>query len=192
MFSRKGQGRYSRVIFCFVVCVAGMRFRSLSTSSSKSVIKHFESRVVPFSKETFFGVIADVAAYETFLPWCTQSRILHSFSPVKFDAELSVGFRRLNGSYISRVTLVPFTEVNVVMHSSPLLKCLNNNWKLEDAGERNGRKHCKITFDVSFEFRNQIMSYAAQVAFQEVHQRLLSAFLQRAEDLEQRGIKQAS
>ncbi len=82
-------------------------------SMKQAVMSHSESRVVPFSRQVFFDVIADVERYQQFLPWCTRSRVLHRLGPLRFDAELAVGFRLYNESYVSRVTLDPPKRVKV-------------------------------------------------------------------------------
>lgn len=122
--------------------------------------------------------MAVVEEYDQYLPWCTKSKILHRFSPNKFDAELSVGFKNVyQERYISRVTLVPESEIRVIMHSSPVLKSLSNSWTLTDHEEG-----CEVSFDVQFEFRNIYHSTAAQMFFKEVHSRMLRAFLERAQE----------
>lgn len=126
-----------------------------------------------------------VARYHEFLPWCTSSRVLHRFGPRKFDAELSVGFQGLySESYISRVLLTPPSRVQVTMHSSPILKSLTNDWHLQPSLQGGGSI---VTFQVAFEFRNAVHATAAKFFFQEVHSRMLDAFLKRAQQLEGQG-----
>lgn len=145
-----------------------------------------EQRVVAVSRSVFFGVIADVEKYEAFLPWCTRSRVLHRFGPLKFDAELCVGFRGMyQESYVSRVVLEPDTRVKVTMHSSPLLKTLSNDWHLSDVPGEPSKTLVK--FDVEFQFRSQLHAVAAKLFFQEVHSRMLAAFLERAAQLQKSG-----
>ena len=160
------------------------------------VIKHFEKRLVPYNKPFFFNVVANVEEYHNFLPWCTESKILHQFGPNKFDASLSVGFKLFSEEYVSRVDLTPHRHIVVRLHSSPLLKQLSTVWTFEDAQDRpedvvmreareEGKPCCLVTFDVSFQFRNSLHSEVAQLFFKEVHKRMLSAFLARAESLAQ-------
>jgi coenzyme Q-binding protein COQ10 len=63
-----------------------------------------------------------------------------------------------------------------------VLKSLSNNWKLKDHEEG-----CEVVFDVNFEFRNIYHSTAAQLFFQEVHSRMLKAFLERAQQKHKEG-----
>jgi coenzyme Q-binding protein COQ10 len=150
----------------------------------RNAIRHSEQRVVPFAREIFFNVVADVERYDRFLPWCTRSRILQRLGPLKFDAELSVGFNNLyHESYVSRVTLEPPFRVRAVMHSSPIIKTLTNDWQLEEVVGEPGKTLVK--FDVSFEFRNSLHTAAAKLFFEQVHRRMLAAFMARAKEMEQ-------
>ncbi len=68
------------------------------------------------------------------------------------------------------------------MHSSPsILKALSNDWHLEETGEEN---KTLVKFDVVFEFRSSLHTAAAKLFFEEVHRRMLAAFLERAAQLE--------
>lgn len=49
--------------------------------------------------------MAAVDLYEDFLPWCQRSEILRNHSDGSFDAELEIGFKFFNESYISHVVL---------------------------------------------------------------------------------------
>ena len=76
------------------------------------------------------------------------------------------------------MVLEPDEKVKATMHSSPILKSLSNDWTLADHADG-----CEVTFDVAFEFRNAMHAAAAKLFFQEVHSRMLSAFLKRANAL---------
>lgn len=77
--------------------------------------------------------------------------------------------------------LISFEKV--VMHSSPsILKTLSNEWLLEETGP----SETLVKFDVLFEFRSSLHTAAAKLFFEEVHRRMLAAFLARAQTLESR------
>jgi coenzyme Q-binding protein COQ10 len=73
-----------------------------------------------YEAQQLYNVVADVASYPSFLPFCTGSRIISktrhedsSSSTESMDAELTVGFLSLKESYVSRVTCKPFASVEV-------------------------------------------------------------------------------
>ncbi|CAK7270584.1 Coenzyme Q-binding protein coq10, mitochondrial [Sporothrix epigloea] len=76
------------------------------------------SRTLPYAADDLFNIIADVDAYEQFLPHCTSSRVTHwrtmpdanaqakgSRWPAR--ADLTVGWGPLSQTYSSRVYCVP-------------------------------------------------------------------------------------
>ncbi|CAN0411643.1 unnamed protein product, partial [Scytosiphon promiscuus] len=55
--------------------------------------KHREKRVVPYSPEQFFEVVADVDSYKEFVPFCVDSRVVKVIDKATMEAEMSVGFK---------------------------------------------------------------------------------------------------
>jgi coenzyme Q-binding protein COQ10 len=148
-----------------------------------SVVKHSEKRVVGVSRAALFDAVANVEQYQSFLPWCTSSRIVHRFSPLKFDGELTVKFGLIyQASYISRVQLEPHTRVTVALHPSPILETLTNEWRFFDVPDESGKT--RVHFDVEFQFRSHMYAAAAKLFFNDVHSRMLAAFVDRAIALE--------
>jgi ribosome-associated toxin RatA of RatAB toxin-antitoxin module len=73
--------------------------------------RHVERRIVPgISAERLFQVVLDVNSYQTFLPYCRQSRIDKSLSSDAFRATLTVG--------IPPVLVETYTS-HVVFHRRP-------------------------------------------------------------------------
>lgn len=154
----------------------------MKAAASSSGLRFAERRVVPFSRAFFFDVVADVASYERFLPWCTRSRIVTPRGSSQcFDAELTVGFFPFSESYVSRVVLEPSRRVSAsLLRPSPALTALSNDWVLEDAPGGGTR----VDFSVEVEFRSQHVASVGRVFFGEVHSRMLGAFLDRASALQ--------
>jgi len=75
--------------------------------------------VCRYNERELYAVVADVASYPKFIPFCTGSRI----DPLALgramqgktvvDAELTVGFLSFKESYVSSVTCIPFKSVQV-------------------------------------------------------------------------------
>lgn len=81
-------------------------FLSPSKASNALVKSHRETRVVPFSQEQMFDVVADVDRYCEFLPFCVDSKVLRRPNANVMEAALRVGFRVFTESYTSRVFMV--------------------------------------------------------------------------------------
>ena len=73
---------------------------------------HAETRVVPYTADEMYALIADVARYPEFLPWCAAARIrgtrpLHDGEGEVMEADLVISFKVFRERFASRVTLRP-------------------------------------------------------------------------------------
>ncbi|CAA2991480.1 Hypothetical predicted protein [Olea europaea subsp. europaea] len=75
-----------------------------------------ERRVMGYSPEQLFAVVAAVDLYEDFLPWCQRSEIIRRNPDGSFDAELEIGFKFLIESYVSHVELKKPKYIKVKKH----------------------------------------------------------------------------
>ncbi|XP_058115111.1 uncharacterized protein LOC131258077 isoform X2 [Magnolia sinica] len=94
-FSRRHNAVQTR---CFLGCGDGEEGSVLSKT-------HEERRVMGYSPEQLFAVVAAVDLYEDFVPWCQRSQIVRRNDDGSFDAELQIGFKFLVESYVSHVEL---------------------------------------------------------------------------------------
>ena len=142
---------------------------------------HSESRVVPYSAELMFAIVADVERYHVFLPWVTALRVASRDQMQGRDvltARMTVGFKSFKESYTSRVVLDPAGRTIDVVQTEGPFRQLENHWRFTPAGEG-----CKIDFSITFEFRNPILNAVAGAAFGRVMLRMTDAFLERARTL---------
>jgi coenzyme Q-binding protein COQ10 len=134
---------------------------------------HAERRFVPYSDAQLFDLVADVAKYPQFLPWCVGARIRSRVENV-LHADLTVGFGPFRESFGSRVTLERPHRVGVIYERGPF-KYLNNTWNFSP-----DPKGCQVDFFVDFEFRSRILQAAIGVVFGEAVRRMVNAFEIRA------------
>jgi coenzyme Q-binding protein COQ10 len=57
---------------------------------------HAEKKLLRYSQEQLFDMVADVARYPEFLPWCAAARVLSRDEQV-LVADLTIGFRITRG-----------------------------------------------------------------------------------------------
>lgn len=141
---------------------------------------HFkDERLLPFSAEQLYDVVADVDKYKEFLPWCTHSRVLFR-TPTYMDAELGITFKMLPSQiYMSRVTFDRPRLIKVVVpDESALFNHLTNQWTFQDES-KDGKKCSRTTFEITFEFRSQLHRMMADTYFTEVAQNMISVFHDR-------------
>lgn len=139
---------------------------------------HAEKRNLPYSPEQLFDLVADVAKYPEFLPWCINSRITKLEGDDVFYADLTIGYKMVREKFGSKVVLNGPDHLHVEYLSGPM-RYLSNHWNFirEDDGS------CTIDFFVDFEFKNKILQNLIGVFFTEVMQRMVGAFEMRAKDL---------
>lgn len=142
---------------------------------------HAEKRVMPYSADQMYALIADVARYPEFLPWCSAARIravrpLPDGSGEVMDADLVISFKVYREKFGSRVTLRPEARTIEVEYLDGPFKYLRNTWKFVPLGET----RCEVDFYVDFEFRSAILSKLIGFVFNEAMQRIVRAFEARA------------
>ena len=137
---------------------------------------HAEQRVLPYTPEQLFALVADVERYPEFLPWCVGARVRERSGNL-IIADLIIGFRLFRERFTSRVALDPPRRIDVEYTEGPF-RYLNNHWVFEKAPGG-----CRIDFFVDFEFKSRLMQKLIEVLFSEAVRRMVGAFEKRARDL---------
>lgn len=142
---------------------------------------HQETRNLPYTADQMYALVADVAKYPEFLPWCAGARITKSESrgvETVIEADLVVSFKVFRERFASRVTLRPTTaEIDTEYLDGPF-KYLKSNWAFEKTDQG-----CAVTFYVDFEFKNAILQGIIGLVFNDAMQRIVRAFERRAAEL---------
>lgn len=143
---------------------------------------HSETRALPYSAQQMYDLVADVARYPEFLPWCSAARI-RSTTPVAPDgtellADLVISFKVFRERFGSRVILWPETKQIDTEYLDGPFKFMKSNWAFADTDTG-----CEVTFFVDFEFKNAILQGIIGVVFNEAMHRVVRAFERRAQDL---------
>ncbi|XP_059636673.1 uncharacterized protein LOC132278800 [Cornus florida] len=145
-----------------------------------------ERRVLGYSPEQLFAVVAAVDLYEGFLPWCQRSEIVRRHPDGSFDAELEIGFKFLVESYVSHVELKKPKSVKTTVSDSNLFDHLINVWEF-NPGPVPGT--CSLYFLVDFKFQSPLYRQMASVFFKEVVSRLVSSFNDRCRVIYGPGVR---
>lgn len=142
------------------------------------MLKHIEQKRLPYTQEQMFNLVADVARYKEFAPWCIASRIKRQESEHIFYADLVIGYKFFRERFSSKVILQPQEKIYIEYQEGPL-KHLSNQWVFID----NGDQTCTIDFRVEFEFKNIFLQKLATSFFNEVVKRMVVSFEKRAKEL---------
>jgi len=153
------------------------------------VSAHSEIRIVPYTADLMFQVVADIEQYPKFLPWVVALRVLsreHVKAHDVLTAEMAVGYGALREKYTSRVTLDPTARTIDVAQTSGPFKILENHWRFTPEGER-----CRVDFSIAYEFKSRLLNAVAGAAFGKVYVKMADAFEARAKVLSNQPVQQA-
>jgi coenzyme Q-binding protein COQ10 len=139
--------------------------------------KYAEQRLLPYSPEQLFDLVADIERYPEFLPWCIAARI-RSRSANQVKADLAIGFKMYRERFTSVVDLDGPGRIDVTYSEGPF-RYLHNHWKF-DPGPNGG---CVVDFYVDFEFKSKMLQRLIEVLFNEAVRRMVAAFESRARQL---------
>ena len=145
---------------------------------------HSEKRIVPYSADEMYALIADVARYPEFLPWCAAARIrgtrpLPDGAGEVMEADLVISFKVYRERFGSRVTLRPAERRIDVEYLEGPFRYLQNHWAFVPLGDQ----RCEIDFFVDFEFRSALLQRLIGLVFHEAMLRIVRAFEKRAAQL---------
>ena len=142
---------------------------------------HSETRVLPYSAQQMYDLVADVEDYPSFLPWTAAARIRERRDAGDHEvmlADLVISFKVFRERFGSRVTLWPGDMRIDTEYLDGPFRHMESKWAFRDVPEG-----VEVSFFVDFEFRNRILQGAAGMFFYEAMQRIVRAFERRAAQL---------
>lgn len=146
---------------------------------------HSETRTLPYSAQQMYDLVADVARYPQFLPWCAAARIrqiVPDGDARRMEADLVISFKVFREKFGSRVMLYDADRKIETEYLDGPFRYMKSNWAFRDV-----EGGCEVDFFVDFEFRNAVLQGIIGVVFNEAMQRIVRAFERRADALYGRG-----
>ena len=143
--------------------------------------RHAERRVVNYLPHQLYELVADVARYPEFLPWCHAARIRRHESPTVEIAELAIGFGPFHEKFVSRVVRAPDDQGGPHIDTTGIegpFRLLKSRWVFQPHAEGT-----LVDFELEFDFRSLILQKTVQLLFAEAVRRMVSAFEARAQKL---------
>lgn len=135
-----------------------------------------KSRIVPFSCEQMFGLVNDVESYSQFLPYCAES-VVHHRDQDEIQATLTIAAAGVKKSFTTRNRHQINKMIEIRLVDGPFSH-LEGFWRFDDVSEG-----CKIAFDLEFEFAGRMFSMLLGPVFEQVTNKMVDAFCDRAESL---------
>lgn len=143
---------------------------------------HSEKRVLPYTADQIYEMVADVARYPEFLPWNSAARI-RSRRPLpdgreELLADLVISFKVFRERFTSRAVLDPVGHKVDTEYLDGPFKYMKSFWNIRDHTDG-----CEVEFFVDFEFRNAVLQKVIGVVFDQAMRRVVRAFDDRAVEL---------
>ena len=156
-----------------VHCKNEKRFYS---SRFSRVLTHKEKKIVAVPIDVMYDVVWDVSRYKEFVPWCTKS-VVTAQTQKTAKADLAVGFGPVQEHYKSTLIFNKPKYIKSICSDGKLFNMLDCTWKFSEVPSSSTTI---VYFDVEFEFRSIMYTKLAQVFFDEVVKKMVSAFEKRA------------
>ena len=142
---------------------------------------HNEKKNLSYTAQQMYNLVADVASYPEFLPWCAAARVksvVPKGNTHVMSADLVISFKVFRERFESLVVLNNDELYIDTEYLDGPFKYMESTWKFEDLQEG-----CTVTFFVDFEFKNMILQSIIGLVFNEAMQQIVRAFESRADAL---------
>jgi coenzyme Q-binding protein COQ10 len=138
------------------------------------------TRHVRHSAANMFDLVADIERYPEFVPLCSSLKVRRRIEEPEgveiLVADMTVAYKVVHESFVSRVTLDrPSLQILVEYLEGPFSH-LENRWTFHPKGER----VCEIEFFISYEFKSRMLGMVMGSMFDLAFRRFAAAFEQRA------------
>jgi len=142
---------------------------------------HSETRILPYTPQQMYDLVADVGAYPDFLPWTAAARVRETRDMGDhqvMEADLVISFKVFREKFGSRVTLWPEQKKIETEYLDGPFRYLDAVWLFEAV-----EGGCAVKFSVDYEFRSALLGRVIGMVFNEAMQRIVRAFERRAAEL---------
>ena len=136
-----------------------------------------KSRTVNYSCEQMYSLVNEVEHYPEFLPYCTQS-IVHHRDQNEVQATLVIAAGGIRKSFTTRNHLQLNKMIEIRLVEGPFSH-LEGFWRFDQQPEDG----CHISFDLEFEFAGYLFSKLLGPVFEQITDKMVDAFCERAETL---------
>ncbi len=133
-------------------------------------------RVISFSCEQMYNLVNNVEQYAEFLPYCSQS-LVHHRNENEVQATLVIAAAGMSKSFTTRNLLQANKMIEIRLLDGPFSH-LEGFWRFDEVPEG-----CQISFDLEFEFAGRMFSLLLGPVFEQVTDKMVDAFCERAEQL---------
>ena len=139
-----------------------------------------KSRTTPYSCEKMYGLVNNVEHYAEFLPYCSES-IVHHRNEDEVQATLVIAAAGMHKSFTTRNLLQTNKMIEIRLVDGPFSH-LQGFWRFDEVDDG-----CLITLDLEFAFAGRMFSMLLGPVFEQVADKMVDSFCERAEALYGQG-----
>ena len=142
-------------------------------------MKRIYERHVPHLPERMFDIVADLADYPRFIPYCSAMQVRPD-PTAKADnvrlAKMTIAFGPITQSYTSRVTLDREVKTIRAKAVDGPFAYLDSVWSFELEGQGT-----RVRFEIDFKISNPLIAAVAEPAFAAKQEEIMRAFCDEAD-----------
>jgi len=147
---------------------------------------HSQRRHVLHPPAEMYELVADIARYPDFLPWCIGARVRKREAGTEpntelVTADLIIAYKMFREKFTSRVTLDHDRLAIDVAYLEGPFRHLANHWRFLPREEGGGS--CDVDFHIDFEFKSKTLQLMTERVFARATNKLVTAFVDRADQL---------
>lgn len=121
-----------------------------------------------------FALVADIASYPEFLPWCGGARILRQDDNT-VEAAITIAYHGVHKTFTTRNLLQKDKMMEMRLLEGPF-RHLHGFWRFNALEEH----ACKVELDLEFEVANRLLGVVLTPVFGGIVNQLVDAFHARA------------
>lgn len=140
-----------------------------------------KSVLIWHSAAQMFELVAQVARYPEFLPWCDRASVIESHED-GVTAEIGIAFGGIHQTFTTRNTHVPGREVDMRLLHGPFSQ-LDGAWTFTPIGEEGDSPACRVELALNYGFKSAALAALVGPVFDKIAASLVDAFVKRAEQL---------
>lgn len=134
-----------------------------------------KSVLLAYSAEQMYALVENFEDYPKFLPWCGGAQVLEREGDC-IVASLTISYRGVKQSFITRNTNSPPTSINMELVEGPF-KLLHGTWGIKPLRE----DACKVEFNLHYEFSSRVLEQLIGPVFSMIANSFVDSFCKRAE-----------
>jgi len=133
-----------------------------------------KSALVPFSASQMYELVADIDAYQDFLPWCGDSEVLSRENNVVVGT-VTITKGGVNKSFTTENHQHKNKQIEVKLVDGPFKK-LEGFWRFDALKD----DACKVSLELEYEFSSKLLGMVVGPVFNQVANTMVDSFVKQA------------